>query len=80
MYGGTGKTADWGLARQLAQTCPIILAGGLRPDNVVEALQEVDPWGVDVASGVESAPGVKDMQKVAAFVQAVRSYTRETAP
>jgi phosphoribosylanthranilate isomerase len=77
MYGGTGQTADWSLARQLAQDCPIILAGGLRADNVVEALRQVHPWGVDVASGVESAPGVKDLKKVVEFVQAVKSYTRE---
>jgi phosphoribosylanthranilate isomerase len=78
-YGGTGEIADWGLASQLAANAPILLAGGLRADNVVEALRRVNPWGVDSASGVESAPGVKDPKKVRDFVQAVRSYTREPA-
>lgn len=78
-YGGTGQTADWSLARQLAQQMPIVLAGGLRADNVALAIHQVNPWGVDVASGVESAPGVKDMQKVRDFIQAVRECTREAA-
>ncbi len=79
MYGGTGQVIDWSLARVLADQMPIILAGGLRADNVAEALRQVRPWGVDVASGVESAPGVKDLKKVAEFVQAVRSFTPEAA-
>ncbi len=76
-FGGTGQTADWSLARQIAEQYPILLAGGLRPDNVVEAIRQVHPWGVDVASGVKSAPGVKDPQKVKEFIRAVRSYTEE---
>lgn len=79
MYGGTGQVVDWSLARTLADQMPIILAGGLRADNVTEALRQVRPWGVDVATGVESAPGVKDLQKVAEFVRAVRSFHPETA-
>lgn len=78
-YGGTGQIADWALARQLAEQAPILLAGGLRAGNVAEALRQVNPWGVDVASGVESAPGVKDINKVREFVHAVRSFTREPA-
>ena len=78
-YGGTGQTADWSLARQLAQEMPIVLAGGLRADNVAEAIRQVNPWGVDVASGVESAPGVKDMEKVRQFINAVRACTQEVA-
>jgi phosphoribosylanthranilate isomerase len=71
-YGGTGQTADWGLARDLARRQAILLAGGLTPENVRAAIEQVNPWGVDVASGVESAPGVKDTPKMRAFVAATR--------
>jgi phosphoribosylanthranilate isomerase len=72
-YGGTGVTADWGTAAELAKQYPLLLAGGLTPENVVEAVSHVKPWGVDVASGVESSPGVKDPVKMKAFVQAVKN-------
>jgi phosphoribosylanthranilate isomerase len=72
-YGGTGHAADWSLAAGLAANAPILLAGGLRPENVAEAVRQVHPWGVDVASGVEWAPGKKDGQRMAAFVQAARA-------
>jgi phosphoribosylanthranilate isomerase len=75
-YGGTGQTGDWELAQQLAAQHPILLAGGLNPDNVATAVAQVHPWGVDVASGVESSPGRKDAGKVAAFVQAARESQR----
>ena len=71
-YGGTGVTADWKSAAELAKQVPLLLAGGLTPENVGEAVRQVKPWGVDVASGVESAPGVKDSTKMKAFVQAVK--------
>lgn len=71
-YGGTGQTTDWALAADVAKTTPILLAGGLTPENVVEAIQTVDPYGVDVSSGVESAPGKKDRAKITAFINAVR--------
>ena len=70
-YGGTGITADWKGAAQLARRYPILLAGGLTPENVAEAVRRVQPWGVDVASGVESAPGQKDLVKMKAFVKAI---------
>jgi phosphoribosylanthranilate isomerase len=70
LYGGTGATGDWSVARSIAERFPILLAGGLTPDNVSEAICAVRPWGVDVASGVERAPGVKDERKVQEFVRA----------
>lgn len=77
MYGGTGMAADWELARGLAQRAPILLAGGLRPDNVAQAVAQAAPWGVDVASGVESAPGRKDFTKMQAFIRAAHRSTEE---
>jgi phosphoribosylanthranilate isomerase len=71
LYGGSGVVADWSIAAQLAQQLPILLAGGLTPENVAEAVRQVRPWGVDVASGVESSPGVKDPVKMKAFAKAV---------
>ena len=73
--GGTGKTCDWNQARELVQSqeTPILLAGGVTPDNVAEAIGHVRPWGVDVSSGVEIEPGVKDMAMVEAFIAACRN-------
>ena len=72
--GGTGETFNWDLARQ-AQTRgrPVFLAGGLTPENVAEAIQRARPYGVDVSSGVEAAPGRKDHAKVKAFIQAAKA-------
>jgi len=72
LYGGSGATADWDGAAELAKKYPLLLAGGLTPGNVAEAVRRVRAWGVDVASGVESAPGRKDQGRMKAFVQAVR--------
>ncbi len=72
LYGGTGETGDWEAARRIAGDYPILLAGGLTPENVGAAVRQVQPWGVDVASGVEAALGRKDHRKIAAFVQAAR--------
>jgi phosphoribosylanthranilate isomerase len=66
--GGTGERFDWRLI-PAGLNKPIILSGGLNPDNVAEAVQTVQPWAVDVSSGVESAPGIKDVDKVAAFIE-----------
>jgi phosphoribosylanthranilate isomerase len=75
MYGGTGKMVSWDRLRneyQKQEWPPLILAGGLRPENVGEAIDAVRPWGVDVASGVESAPGVKDTALVERFIEEAR--------
>jgi phosphoribosylanthranilate isomerase len=75
-YGGTGRTADWQLAAEFARDRslpPLVLAGGLRPDNVAKAIAAVRPAAVDTASGVERAPGVKDAALVAAFVRAAKA-------
>jgi len=74
--GGSGQRFDWGLARAAVarhRQLRIVLAGGLGPDNVAAAIAEVTPWAVDVASGVEIAPGQKDPERVRAFVRAARS-------
>jgi phosphoribosylanthranilate isomerase len=67
-FGGSGATFDWALAREASSRGTIILAGGLGPENVAEAVRTVRPWAVDVASGVEAAPGVKDPDKLARFI------------
>jgi phosphoribosylanthranilate isomerase len=71
--GGSGRPWDWELIAQRRSQVPVILAGGLTADTVAEAIAAVRPWGVDVASGVESAPGVKDPAKVEAFIAAAQS-------
>ncbi len=70
--GGTGQTIDWDLVRGANLSAPVILSGGLNPDNVSGAIAAADPFAVDVASGTEAAPGVKDPVKLHAFQQAVR--------
>jgi len=70
-YGGTGESFDWNLVQEIAKRFPIIIAGGLDPENVVRLMERVSPWGVDVSSGVETG-GVKDIAKIKAFIEAVR--------
>jgi phosphoribosylanthranilate isomerase len=74
--GGTGKTFDWEASRPLAEslgkTCDVVVAGGLTPANVGEAIRILKPWGVDVSSGVEASPGKKDPQKIRDFITAVK--------
>ena len=71
-YGGTGEVFDWMLAR-VNIDLPIILAGGLNSENVSDAISQVNPYAVDASSGVESAPGVKDIDKILAFIRSVHS-------
>jgi phosphoribosylanthranilate isomerase len=71
-YGGTGRVHDWNLSRKIKEAVaplPVILAGGLKPENVKEAILTVQPYAVDVASGVESRPAVKDHEKIRAFIE-----------
>jgi phosphoribosylanthranilate isomerase len=71
--GGTGRTIDWQRAGDIAAGREVILAGGLRPDNVVDAIARVRPYGIDVSSGVEVSPGVKDHDKLRTLFEALRS-------
>ena len=71
-HGGTGSLFDWSLIPSRLPL-PLILSGGLHAGNVREAVRRVSPWAVDVSSGVEAAPGIKDAAKIAAFIQEVRS-------
>ena len=69
LYGGTGETSDWEMARRLTSTMPkLMLAGGLTPSNVADAIQQVQPWCVDIASGVEASPGIKDHATLKQFI------------
>jgi len=72
VIGGTGRTWDWTLAEPLVGRYPVIISGGLRPENVGAAIRQLRPWGVDVASGVELLPGVKDLARLEWFVRVVR--------
>lgn len=72
---GVGEAADWSTAAELARQSQLILAGGLNPENVAEAVRRVRPFGVDVSSGVEREPGIKDAAKIAQFVRAARAST-----
>jgi phosphoribosylanthranilate isomerase len=77
--GGTGESFDWELLAGRRSQIPALLAGGLTPENVGEAILAAKPWGVDVVSGVEAEPGRKDLRRLAAFFEAVRSTTEAPA-
>lgn len=74
--GGTGKTLDWANLQQFQPSCPWLLAGGLTPDNVLDALNQVRPNGIDLSSGVERAPGDKDLSKVAQLFEQLRKKVK----
>lgn len=74
LYGGSGRAADWNAAAALARRHRLMLAGGLTPDTVAAAVETVRPWAVDVASGVESSPGIKDPVKLRAFARALEPF------
>jgi phosphoribosylanthranilate isomerase len=80
MRGGTGETFDWSMLAGRRSSVPLILSGGLHPGNVAEAIETVRPFAVDVASGVEREPGIKDPDKLKAFAAAVRSTADEPEP
>jgi phosphoribosylanthranilate isomerase len=73
MHGGSGKTFDWNLLSDIPRSKPLVLSGGLNPENVAVAIRTVAPDWVDVASGVESAPGIKDEVLIQRFVSAARA-------
>jgi phosphoribosylanthranilate isomerase len=77
LHGGTGKSFDWDLVVNRRSKVPMVLAGGLTPENVSDAIERVRPFAVDVVSGVEAEPGRKDPDKVEAFLEAVRSKEPE---
>ena len=72
LYGGTGQRGDWRIAAALAKHYRLLLAGGLSPDNVAQAVAQVQPWGVDVSSGVERSPGQKDHDAIQSFIRAAK--------
>ncbi len=74
VVGGTGEVFDWSIIEQLSLHKPFLLAGGLSVDNVTEALEAVNPYGVDANSGLEIAPGIKDPELIAAFIEKVRAF------
>jgi phosphoribosylanthranilate isomerase len=78
-HGGTGRTFDWRIAREAKRYGPILLAGGITPENAARAILEVQPFGIDVASGVEARPGKKDPARIRALMRAVEQAERKIA-
>jgi len=77
-YGGTGQVGDWSIAARLAEQYSVLLAGGLTPENVAEAIRQVKPWGVDTASGVEASPRKKDVAKMRRFIEQCQRIGNES--
>ncbi|MBD2257787.1 phosphoribosylanthranilate isomerase [Pseudanabaena sp. FACHB-2040] len=77
LLGGTGKTLDWASLQSFHPACPWLLAGGLTPDNVVDALTQLSPDGIDLSSGVEVSPGVKDLDQVKRLFERLRPWLEE---
>ena len=77
LWGGSGKTGDWKIAAEASKRLRAFLAGGLTPENVAEAVRTVSPYGVDVSSGVESSPGIKDHTRIALFIECARAATKD---
>lgn len=75
--GGTGQTFDWSIAAEVSQRTPIVLAGGLNPENVRRAVAQVQPFAVDVSSGIEQQPGIKDHQKMTRFFKQIEDFRNE---
>ncbi|MBE9179833.1 phosphoribosylanthranilate isomerase [Oculatella sp. LEGE 06141] len=73
VLGGTGKTLDWSALQQFCPTCPWFLAGGINPDNVLNALSQIQPHGIDLSSGVEISPGYKDLDRVAQLFERLKA-------
>jgi len=78
LYGGTGKTANWDLAGRISQ--PLVLSGGLKEDNVIDALQKVNPGALDINSGVETMPGKKDPEKIKQIMQIIKAHASGGQP
>ncbi|MBF0358759.1 MAG: phosphoribosylanthranilate isomerase [Magnetococcales bacterium] len=78
IYGGSGESFDWSLLAEYHAPAPLILAGGLDPDNVADAIRQVQPYAVDVSTGIESAPGRKDPKKIVRFINEVRQCLSST--
>jgi phosphoribosylanthranilate isomerase len=76
-WGGTGKTFDWSLIKDLSVDLPVFLSGGLNPDNVKKACRTVQPWGIDLSSGLESSPGLKDFDKLEQLFDRMREVEEE---
>ena len=79
LYGGTGESFNWRLARELADSVPLFLAGGLNDANVREAVQTIRPFALDLSSSVETSPGIKDFDKLGAFFDAYRDAIEDEA-
>jgi len=79
-YGGTGQTFDWKMLEQIHDTKKIILAGGINAENVEQAIKDVNPYGLDISSGVETSPGVKSMELIRSLLGRIRNFEKTVSP